>query len=347
MTCGNCYVLIVLIRGQRKGTRQMVPIDETLANLATRLNGLEQENARLRDKIARMEERAPVTVQMHETTREDLGNRTNRRGMLRTMVGVTAATVGAGAMLRTQSGTAMASGSESQTTFTSNTSTPTIEAKNYGSGAGVYGRGDTGIAGYSSSATGTGSGVYGYSNSTAGYGVYGAGNGVSGIGVSGHGATGVSGMSMATGGYGMTGLSNNGTGVGGGGVTGVEGIGEVAGVSGSSDSGAGVKGHTKYGTAVSGDSDLGTGVYGSSTQGLGVSGRGGIAGVQGQGTIGVQGTGADRGGVFEGGTTGAAVQLVASSAATHPSSGNTGDLFVDASSKLWYCYGGTNWKQLA
>jgi hypothetical protein len=33
--------------------------------------------------------------------------------------------------------------------------------------------------------------------------------------------------------------------------------------------------------------------------------------------------------------------------ATHPSSGATGDFFVDTSGRLWFCKGGTRWVQLA
>lgn len=52
-----------------------------------------------------------------------------------------------------------------------------------------------------------------------------------------------------------------------------------------------------------------------------------------------------RGGSFKGGA--AAVTLVPSSATTHPSSGTAGDLFVDSSKRLWFCKGGTTWKQIA
>jgi len=52
-----------------------------------------------------------------------------------------------------------------------------------------------------------------------------------------------------------------------------------------------------------------------------------------------------RGGVFTGSR--AQVRLVPSSATTHPSSGQAGDLFLDKSKRLWFCKGGTTWKQLA
>jgi hypothetical protein len=39
--------------------------------------------------------------------------------------------------------------------------------------------------------------------------------------------------------------------------------------------------------------------------------------------------------------------LVPSSASSHPSSGTRGALFVDHGGRLWFCKGGTSWKQLA
>jgi hypothetical protein len=52
-----------------------------------------------------------------------------------------------------------------------------------------------------------------------------------------------------------------------------------------------------------------------------------------------------RGGVFEGKT--AQLRLVPSTAASHPSSGSIGDLFLDKNKRLWFCKGGTSWKQIA
>ena len=51
------------------------------------------------------------------------------------------------------------------------------------------------------------------------------------------------------------------------------------------------------------------------------------------------------GGFFQGFT--AAVHLVPSGAPTHPATGLRGDLFVDATGRLWFCKGGALWKQLA
>jgi hypothetical protein len=52
-----------------------------------------------------------------------------------------------------------------------------------------------------------------------------------------------------------------------------------------------------------------------------------------------------RGGRFKGKK--AQLKLEPSAAATHPGSGQKGDLFADASGRLWFCKGGTTWKQLA
>jgi hypothetical protein len=62
-----------------------------------------------------------------------------------------------------------------------------------------------------------------------------------------------------------------------------------------------------------------------------------------RGVLGVSTNG--RGGAFSGKA--AQVQLLASTATTHPTSGARGDLFVDNSGRLWFCKGSTTWKQLA
>ena len=43
----------------------------------------------------------------------------------------------------------------------------------------------------------------------------------------------------------------------------------------------------------------------------------------------------------------APIQLVPSSAGSHPAKGSAGQLFVDHSNRLWFCKGGANWRQLA
>ena len=67
-------------------------------------------------------------------------------------------------------------------------------------------------------------------------------------------------------------------------------------------------------------------------------------GVKGSGTIGVEGDG-ERGGVFAGNI--AQLQLQPSDRASHPVSGDAGDLFVDAARRLWFCAGGSDWRRVA
>ena len=43
----------------------------------------------------------------------------------------------------------------------------------------------------------------------------------------------------------------------------------------------------------------------------------------------------------------AQVQMTPGATATHPSSGQAGDFFVDSTKRLWFCKGGTTWKLLA
>jgi hypothetical protein len=43
----------------------------------------------------------------------------------------------------------------------------------------------------------------------------------------------------------------------------------------------------------------------------------------------------------------AQLRLQPSTLATHPASGQAGDLFADASKRLWFCRGGSDWKQIA
>ncbi|BEP15846.1 hypothetical protein acdb102_41570 [Acidothermaceae bacterium B102] len=84
----------------------------------------------------------------------------------------------------------------------------------------------------------------------------------------------------------------------------------------------------------------GIGVWGEhknpTTAGVGVAGVGGAHG---------------RGGHFVGGA--ANVRLVPATAATHPTTGHAGDLFVDSSARLWFCQKAASvstpavWKQLA
>jgi hypothetical protein len=84
----------------------------------------------------------------------------------------------------------------------------------------------------------------------------------------------------------------------------------------------------------------------------GVSGDGhryGVSGfcsdLNGFGVDGAAPYGGGRGGQFSG--MAAQVRLLPSTASTHPHSGKAGDLFVDASHRLWFCKGRTTWKLLA
>ncbi len=119
---------------------------------------------------------------------------------------------------------------------------------------------------------------------------------------------------------------------------GVEGlsVGGGPGVQGDSNSpglyGCGVRGNgVGYSSGVVGTTGQGNGVYGYSTDGYGITGAS---------TTG-------RGGHFAG--VAAQIQLSPGSAGTHPTSGATGDLYVDSTARLWFCTaGGTTatWMQV-
>jgi hypothetical protein len=169
-------------------------------------------------------------------------------------------------------------------------------------------------------------------------------------------------------------------------TTDVGGSGRGVGVQGRSTSGAGVAGRSTSGVGVDGASESNVGVAGvasapsgatigvagesDSSAGVGVRGHaandalgvygysGGDAppagpvktGVLGRAdqdaaSVGVRGSSASgRGGVFAGRA--AQVRLTPSSAASHPASGQAGDLFVDRSGRLWLCKGRTRWMLL-
>lgn len=111
--------------------------------------------------------------------------------------------------------------------------------------------------------------------------------------------------------------------------------------------GAAVRGYAWDGDGTSGH--FGTGVIGTSGSHAfpPPAGRAntGVMGVSPTGTGGYFASTSGRGGIFKGGA--AQLRLVASSSVTHPGSGQVGDLFVDKSKRLWFCKGGTTWKQLA
>jgi len=99
-----------------------------------------------------------------------------------------------------------------------------------------------------------------------------------------------------------------------------------------------------YGFAAShvgvfGESTSSAGIFGTSATGAGVRAHGG----SGPGVLAQSDSG--RGGVFAGAK--AQLLLLPSGAASHPAKGDRGDLFVDKTGRLWFCKGGTHWKQLA
>jgi len=163
-------------------------------------------------------------------------------------------------------------------------------------------------------------------------------------------STGVYGRSEAPKGFGVIGEATNTTSE----VYGVEGL-----VSGSQ--GRGVFGwslaETSGGTGVWGQADSpdGVGVKGYAWDGFGGSKKygTGVMGFSGSSALpprglpntGVFGIGVNgRGGVFQGGK--AQVQLLPSTAESHPARGSAGDLFVDKKKRLWFCKGGTAWVRL-
>jgi hypothetical protein len=94
----------------------------------------------------------------------------------------------------------------------------------------------------------------------------------------------------------------------------------------------GIQGYSAPGANPPGSPPAKTGLYGYAAQDASA------VGVRGESTVG-------RGGRFKGNK--AQIRLDPSSAATHPASGAKGDLFVDASGRLWFCKGSTTWVQLA
>jgi hypothetical protein len=253
------------------------------------------------------------------------------------------------------------------------------------SSAGVYAGSNShnGVEGSSSS----GHGVSGYSNSTTqastvgwapyntgvqGYcgpnnttpvspadtGVYGSADmDATSVGVRGRSPAGSGVIGSSTSGFGTQGISASGTGVYGQSDTNnaIYGFNTTSGAAilGYGQNGEGLRGHT---TGASAAAIVGH-AYTSTTGVAGISGPGGdpalplntgfygtatggamAAGVRGESTTG-------RGGVFKGNV--AQLRLFPSTATTHPTSGALGDLFLDKNKRLWFCKGGTAWKQLA
>jgi hypothetical protein len=94
-----------------------------------------------------------------------------------------------------------------------------------------------------------------------------------------------------------------------------------------------------------------TGIGNTTTNGTAFEGAGSGTGVFGYAnndanSVGLRGTSpTGRGGRFQGKK--AQIRLDPSTANSHPSSGAARDLFLDKNKRLWFCKGGTTWKQLA
>ena len=206
--------------------------------------------------------------------------------------------------------------------------------------AGVVGRATAGITGRI-----TGAGVYGavtqepLPNPAPNTGVFACNSEPKGVGVYGQ----VSDMGSATVGVKGTALGQQGVAVLGVAANLVAGGTGVWGQS-SNPTGVGVRGFAWDGGTQS--ASFGTGVLGSSGSPDSPPPKAlantGVAGISQRGP-GVYGNG-NRGGVFAG--VASQIRLAPSSAASHPPSGFAGDLFVDSSSRLWFCQGGTTWRQV-
>lgn len=127
------------------------------------------------------------------------------------------------------------------------------------------------------------------------------------------------------------------------------GTGQGIGVDGYCDDSVGVRGRSRTNVGVRGDSISGFGMFAESQTDHALvtysDRRAGVYGQSGSG-IGVLGTSlTGRGGQFKGRK--AQLRLQPSTSSTHPRSGARGDLFVDKQGRLWFCKGGTSWRQLA
>jgi len=172
--------------------------------------------------------------------------------------------------------------------------------------SGVYGR-SADAEGVTGVSNGT-AGVHGNCQHDNGVGVFGDGS-YGAIGVYGHSGRSSGVLGIANEGYGVRGLANTATG------TGVMGIAVKQ------------SGQSVAPAAVTGDADAQVAVQGVSNSGNGVAGTSLSA----------------RGGVFTGGA--AQIRLVPGNAATPPSSGQNGDLYVDSTGRLWFYRAG--WHNLA
>jgi hypothetical protein len=187
------------------------------------------------------------------------------------------------------------------------------------------------VRGVNNGTGGLGIGVWG-SQAGSGWGVYGTSN--SGVGVEGSGGTGT-----GVAGSGATGVSASGSTVGvvASGPTAVTATGGTTGVTASGTTAVKATGSGATGVAVVAASASSTTAIKATNTGTGAALN---ANNTGPGAC-VQATSTNgRGGSFAGKA--AQIQLVAGTGATHPTSGKTGDLYVDNTARLWFCkVGGT------
>lgn len=241
---------------------------------------------------------------------------TTRRALLTGLVGGIAAAAGA-SVTRSVPARA-ASGSVNLGATNTTTRLTTIRNTTVSAFKGVAATAGVGVEGDSDS----GAGVYGFSNS--GQGVWGQGTD---LGVYGASNAGTAIEAYSLGGTSLYAHSDSGLpiqanaasnfypaimGIASGGNTGIQGFSGIQANPPETPSATGVFGSAVTGTAA-------VGVHGESSSG--------------------------RGGYFKGKL--APVRLAPSTTASHPTSGSRGDFFVDKSGRLWFCKGGTSWKQLA
>ncbi len=198
------------------------------------------------------------------------------------------------------------------------------------SSAGVYGQSNpnSGVLGQSDSGTGvrgtsaSGDGVFGYSST--GTGVHGHSDRSTGFGIA------VYGEAYSPGGAAIVGWNYGASG-------------QAIGAQGTSASPAGL---ASIGWATA--DGLGVVGFSGATFPVATPRKTGVFGLASQDatSVGVRGTSnSGRGGLFAGKL--AQLRLAPSTAAGHPATGAAGDLFVDKGGRLWFCNGGTKWKQLA
>jgi hypothetical protein len=346
------------------------------AQLMARIEALEQEVALLRQDPARLREASPVQhAAAGPAAAATLTTHTSRRGVL-TALG---ATIGAGvATLAIQR--APATAANGSAVLAGNVTTAEGRtAVTYDGPAGfngivllgndsIYDGSSAGYpaalggwagAGTTAGAGAVATGVYGFTDN-------GNGNGVVGVNqnlVAGSGS-GVLGTAVSATGAGVTGINALGTAIYGSSDSISSAATAIVGILTSSAPGSfssAVRGQNN-GTAGSGigvygsHAGSGWGGYFTSVSGYGVNAAGGTGiGVYANGTTGISTLGetfgitarstAGRGGLFSGFA--AQMQLTPGSAATHPTSGQAGDFYVDTSARLWYCKGGTSWVELA